>query len=107
MKPSALAAVPFWVPGKGRRSITLGKRMFDLARHLCSLCEGGHPSPFRLFGDHNPDAYFGNNGTDQRMEEAGVKVDGWGFNIGIRIVRATSVTLPADCVCLLCFYYSN
>ena len=31
------------------------------------------------------------------MEEAGVKVDGWGFNIGIRIVRATSLLIVFAC----------
>jgi hypothetical protein len=41
--------------------------MFELVRQVESLCEGAHASPFRFFGDHNPDAAFGNNGTDQKM----------------------------------------
>jgi len=41
--------------------------MFELARQTQALCEGGHASPFRFFGDHNPDAGFGNNGDDQKL----------------------------------------
>ena len=27
--------------------------MFDLVQQTVTLCEGGHASPFRFFGDHN------------------------------------------------------
>jgi hypothetical protein len=41
--------------------------MFADVQQVMALCEGGHPSPFRFFGDHNQDAFFGNNGEDQNL----------------------------------------